>query len=121
MKKLNEIITGKGIMVDQASEDGGSGWIGYLDPKKPNKTARVVWSNGAGWDHVSVSWNNRCPTWEEMVKVKRLFFNDDETVVQYHPSESNYVNFHPYCLHLWRKQDDSIPLPATWMVGPKDG
>ncbi len=55
-----------------------------------------------GWEHVSVSIGSRTPTWEEMVFVKNLFWQDDETVVQFHPKKSEYVNTHKYCLHLWR-------------------
>lgn len=58
-----------------------------------------------GWEHVSISIGSRCPTWEEMCFVKNLFWGDDESVIQFHPMKSNYVNKHPYCLHLWRHQD----------------
>ena len=66
----------------------------------------VIASTGGGWDHVSVSPgnNNRkvCPTWDEMSAIKDMFFGPDECVVQYHPAKADYVNNHPYCLHLWR-------------------
>ena len=81
---------------------------------------RIISSNGEGWDHVSVSLKDRCPTWEEMCHVKSLFFSDDETVVQYHPKKEAYVNTHPYCLHLWRRQNWEHELPPEWMIGIKD-
>lgn len=65
---------------------------------------RVISSNGMGWDHVSVSLSNRCPTWDEMDFIKNLFFKDDEAVMQLHPPRKNWVNNHPFCLHLWRPQ-----------------
>lgn len=70
------------------------------------------------WEHVSVSTTVRCPTWEEMVWIKGLFFDDEETVVQYHPPKSQYVNHHPYCLHLWRPHGVELPLPPMIAVGP---
>jgi hypothetical protein len=79
----------------------------------------VVVSWGDGWEHVSVSLHHRCPTWDEMVFVKSLFWSDDECVIQYHPPKSEYVNCHPYCLHLWKPIDVAIPMPPTYMVGPK--
>jgi len=79
----------------------------------------IIVSDGEGWDHVSVSLKNRCPTWEEMCWVKDLFFEPHEVVMQLHPAKSEYVNHHPYCLHLWRPQNRSIPLPPTEFVGPK--
>jgi len=80
---------------------------------------RIIVSDGMGWDHVSVSLPNRCPNWKEMCFIKELFFEDEETVVQYHPKKSEYINNHPYCLHLWRKQDQEMFLPPSFMVGAK--
>ena len=84
----------------------------------------AVVSNGGGWYHVSVSPCNRkrtlCPTWEEMCEIKRIFFEPDECVVEYHPPESEYVDMHPYCLHLWRPNDGrTIPMPPSIFVGVK--
>lgn len=79
----------------------------------------VMASDQMGWDHVSVSLPNRTPTWAEMCFVKDLFFDDEETVIQFHPPKSEYVNFHPYVLHLWRPHDTKIQLPPSIMVGPK--
>ena len=79
---------------------------------------RIIASDGMSWDHVSVSLPNRCPNWKEMSFVKDLFFDEDETVAQFHPKKSEYVNYHPYCLHLWRKQDEEFLLPPSIFVGP---
>ena len=79
----------------------------------------VIISDGGGWDHVSVSFPNRCPTWEEMHWIKRIFWEDDETVIQFHPKESEYINCHPHCLHLWKPQKKEVKLPPWWMIGFK--
>lgn len=80
----------------------------------------IIASNGDGWDHVSVSLVDvhaqATPTWEEMCFVKDLFFETEETVIQYHPPRSRYINTHPGCLHLWRPQEASIPLPSMFLV-----
>lgn len=81
----------------------------------------VIFSNGAGWDHVSVSSPIRCPTWAEMCAVRDLFWSADEWVLQFHPPEAEYVNFHPNCLHLWRPKDGKVRTPPAWMVGPRKG
>lgn len=75
-------------------------------------------SNGRGWEHVSVSPKNqkRCPTWEEMCAVKNLFFEPEETVIQFHPAQSQYVDQHQYCLHLWRPIEQEIPTPTVELV-----
>lgn len=71
---------------------------------------------GAPWEHVSVSLEDRCPTWGEMVQVKRMFWRDDETVIQFHPSADNYVNVHPYCLHLWKRVGTEMELPPRTLI-----
>lgn len=82
----------------------------------------LIVSSGAdetGWEHVSVSTPRRTPNWQEMSFVKDLFWNEDECVIQFHPPKSEYVNNHPYCLHMWRPTRESIPLPPRILVGIK--
>ena len=78
----------------------------------------VMASDQMGWDHVSVSLPNMTPTWAMMCFIKDLFFKEDEVAVQYHPRKEDYIDYHPFCLHIWRIQTDAIPIPPTWMVGP---
>lgn len=76
----------------------------------------VMISDGGGWDHVSISLKDRCPTWDEMNLIKDIFFEDHETVVQFHPKKEQYVNDHPYTLHLWKKQGVEHELPPIIFV-----
>jgi hypothetical protein len=82
----------------------------------------VIASWGMGWEHVSVSipQQQRCPIWSEMCYIKSLFWNDDETVIQYHPAKQDYVNFHPFVLHLWKPIGIELPKPPSIMIGPKN-
>ena len=114
MKSLEEIKHMPNLMVQLTGADGGTGLL-YLNGTKA-KPATVVWSNGMGWEHVSVAFANRTPTWDEMSKVKDMFWHEDETVVQFHPKKSEYVNIHPYCLHLWRKKGEEYKLPEKFMI-----
>ena len=81
---------------------------------------------GHEWEHVSVtvarkrSDPTRCPTWAEMCFVKDIFWNKEDTVIQFHPPESEYVNAHPFCLHLWKPVFTDIPLPPSIYVGPNN-
>lgn len=73
------------------------------------------------WEHVSVSLvdhPDKCPTWPEMCYAKSLFWGPEEVVIQFHPRESEYVNFHAGCLHLWRPIGVDIPCPPGEAVGP---
>lgn len=99
---------------------------GIFEIRRPGfpKPFRIVASSGdehVRWEHVSVSIPKvpRCPTWDEMSWVKSLFWGDDEAVVQFHPPKAEHVNFHPYCLHLWKPWDGVLALPPSIAVGPK--
>jgi hypothetical protein len=63
-----------------------------------------VSNSGAIWEHVSVTLRkaNRCPNWPEMCFVKDLFFGEDTQCIQFHPMKKEYINLHPYCLHIWK-------------------
>jgi hypothetical protein len=114
MKTLEEIKNTPNLIVLQHDDEGGSGrmMFGKLD-------ASVIFSWGAGWDHVSIApfKRNYIPSWDEMCKLKDMFFYPEETVLQYHPAQSQYVNQLGNCLHLWRPQHYEIPLPPPVMVG----
>ena len=98
-----------------ASTPGGNGAFMVRLPN--GSTCAVIASTGEGWEHVSVSLQHRVPIWDEMCSIKRLFWEPEDCVVQYHPPKSQYVNCHPNCLHLWRPLDAPLPTPPTWMVG----
>ena len=113
--RLHEILTNAGAQhIEPASigklddGDGCAYQIGGM---------RVLASWGGGWDHVSVSagWGprgaTRVPTFAELESVRRMYFEDSETVIQIHPPLDRYVNCHPHVMHLWRPQGVTIPLP----------
>lgn len=82
----------------------------------PHKRMTIVCSNGGGWDHVSVSVADRCPSWDEMEWVKREFFEDGDCCMQLHVPPGQHINVHPYCLHIWRPHEATIPRPPAFMV-----
>ena len=94
----------------------------FFIPSRPGQSPFiVVASDGLDWEHVSVSLPNRCPTWEEMCKVKALFWDDEDCVMQLHPPKSQWISNHPYCLHMWRPSVGApIPTPPSLMVGIKE-
>ncbi|EFH8163197.1 hypothetical protein GI328_23040 [Escherichia coli] len=46
-----------------------------------------------------------------------MFWEPEDAVMQLHVPESQHINNHPYCLHLWRPINKEIPLPPQFMVG----
>lgn len=73
---------------------------------------------GLPWEHVSVSTKDRCPTWDEMDYVKRLFWKDDETVIQFHVPRKDHISYHDFCLSMWRPVGVEIPMPPSICVAP---
>jgi hypothetical protein len=102
-----------GVYTLEIGDDGGAFAMKSPTDRKPLK---VIASNGDGWDHVSVSRDDRCPDWAEMEHVKRLFFQDWETAMQLHVAVADHISLHPNCLHMWRPQTELIPLPRPYMV-----
>lgn len=83
------------------------------------KPLRCIAAQGEGWDHVSVSRADRMPDWTEMEAIAKLFFKRDEYAMQLQVPQNDHINFHPFCLHWWRPIDTPIPLPPSYMVGPR--
>ena len=96
----------------------------FLLSPSPNKQFICIVSDGEGWEHVSVEvfitkgkmYETRCPSWTEMCYIKDTFWDKKDTVMQFHPKESEYVNTHKYVLHLWRKCNENTELPPTYLV-----
>lgn len=117
MKTINEILKHDKFTLNQY-EPGVGGW-GFLFLPGEKLPATVVFSLGSsktadGWEHVSMSLKRRYPTWDEMCILKKIFFNDDECVVQFHPGKSEFVNIRLNSLDLWRNESFEFKMP------PKD-
>lgn len=114
MRSIKELETIPRLQILVRGQDGVKAFANPAASKGAN--LHVIASWGGGWDHVSVSLPNRCPTWDEMAAVKNMFFRPNETAIEYHPAELNYVNQHPYCLHIWKPQNEEIPQPPMIFV-----
>lgn len=67
-------------------------------------------SDGRKWLHFSVARPDRLPTWDDLKETKRLFLGPERKAIQVIPKDSQYVNIHPYCLHLFAcLSDDGLP------------
>ncbi len=100
--------------------------FGMFIVPKPEGVLQIITTDGdsedgCGWEHVSVTFvtrkgKARIPTWNEMCEVKRMFWSDDETVVQFHPAVEHYVNFHQHVLHLWKRRGAEFDLPPRQLI-----
>jgi len=57
--------------------------------------------------HISVSYPDHTPTWDEMVQVAEAIAGPDLDMAMIKPRRADYVNEHAYCLHWWE-------LPVEW-------
>jgi hypothetical protein len=94
-----------------------------FDNGKSTSRLGCIASDQLGWEHVSVTDQTTkrsqlvCPSWEMMCRVKRAFWDDEETVIEYHVPMSEWINDHPGCLHLWKPIGVEIPRPPGLFVG----
>lgn len=115
MRKITDIVKDERIQPNYIlGIDGVSFTIRLSD----HRLYDVIASNGGGWDHVSINpyKHSRTPNWNIMCELKDLCFKDDETVIEYHPKKADYVNVAEHCLHLWRPQNQTIPVPPKIFV-----
>lgn len=110
-----------GMFASAKATHGNNGlfFIPLRDPTTHNVLqARAIASDQEGWEHVSVSFQSKTPSWDVMCTIKDLFWGPNDWVMQYHPAEKDYVNFHPHCLHLWHPIGQDFPHPPSHLVGP---
>jgi hypothetical protein len=88
--------------------------VGRYELGLPGKGYVVIISGtvkeGRRWVHLSFSRGDRVPDWEELKAIKGRFLGDEASAIQVFPPKSQWVNVHPYCLHLWQCVDGD-PLP----------
>jgi hypothetical protein len=83
------------------------------------KGLKVIYSvdreaDGQLWLHLSLSRQSRLPSWDDLRYVKDAFLGADRVAYQVLPRAAEYVNLHPFVLHLWSCVDcepGSDPLP----------
>lgn len=73
-----------------------------------NDGLRVLVSKDAGRWHLSVSRNDRLPSWLELVECRYRFVPDEVYMVQCLPPRDFWVNEHEFCLHLFETQDRGL-------------
>lgn len=56
--------------------------------------------DGRHWLHVSCAAADRIPSYPELLFVKECFVGTSRTAVQVFPPRAQYINVHPYALHL---------------------
>lgn len=73
-----------------------------------------------GWDHVSVSRDDRWPDWAEMEQIALLVLKDDETAMVLHTPARDHVKGSAFILSWWRPHGGGIPDPHSPLIGCQD-
>lgn len=114
-----------------ATDDSAGNNGAFLIPQLNGRDLWVIASDGSDWElsnlplpkweHVSVhifdGKKMSTPRWDDMCKVKDIFWDEEDVVIQFHPKKSEYINNHRYTLHLWRVIDYNFPTPPKLTVG----
>jgi len=125
MRKHNPLMELYRMRIGPMGSDSSYGNNGvFIIPGPRGKDLVCIVSDGGSWDHVSVEVevlldsikNRRLPDWYEMQFIKDMFWANEELVVQYHPPKKDYVNVHPFVLHLWKSQKHKFPIPSKDFV-----
>lgn len=73
-----------------------------------------------GWEHCSVHMQTVhgeiAPSWNEMSRVRDLFWGEDEVIMQLHVAGVNHIDINKHVLHLWKPLNQTIPLPPKELV-----
>jgi hypothetical protein len=106
------------VRTGKMGSDESAGWNGAFIVPLEGEMWQVLLSDGMGWRHLSITnaQTRELPSWNIMCRVKELFFGDDEWAIQYHPPKADYINDHPFVLHLWQPLNEKLPIPFNVMV-----
>ena len=59
-------------------------------------------NDGTYFVHCSLSRRSRLPSWQDVKVVKDAFLGEDVEAFHVLPKKEEYINLHPFCLHLWQ-------------------
>ena len=118
--KPSKFVESHRVLDGPLASDKNYGNNGAFEVPYNHVLLMIVVGSGGGWEHVSVhavgGGGSQTPSWEEMDYVRKLFFRADEWAIQYHAPTAKHIEHHPHVLHMWRPQNETIPVPPTWMV-----
>ena len=109
MKKLKEIERDRHVKDIKIVSSKYKIYAAYLRMNGFEYTVEFGY-NEDGYEHVSISPVNshRMPSWDDMSRLKNIFFYPEEEAYQIMPKKSEYVNVKGNCLHLWRPANGRV-------------
>jgi|SRR5215831_13846083 len=86
------------------------GWALRTDTGMTIIASGDVEGDGRRWLHISMSYPDRVPAYDEMIFAMRAILGDDREAYQVFPPRARWISIDPYTLHLWHCVD-ATPLP----------
>ena len=113
MKPIEEILADTRIQINKSKHKEFDGKVNINGIK-----CSLIFSWYGGWKHVSIMPYDKkiIPSWNDMCKLKNMFWSENEAVMQIHPRKEDYVNTAKNCLHLWKPTEEDMPLPPKEFV-----
>jgi hypothetical protein len=71
----------------------------------------VITSIENGFWHLSISTPDALPSYKEMKEARYKFCPEEIYMAEIFPPKSEFVNFHPFCRHLWQIDIDKSNYP----------
>jgi hypothetical protein len=65
----------------------------------------IIISIDEGLWHLSISTKYNSPSYKEIKEARYKYIPDNILMAQLFPSKTQFVNYHPYCHHLWQIRD----------------
>jgi hypothetical protein len=73
--------------------------------------------DGLEWTHASWAFDDRLPTYEELVLLRSAVWGSTGWAFQVFAPPSSHVNIHRHALHLWGRADGANPFPDFGATG----
>jgi hypothetical protein len=97
---------------------GPDGWfLVQLDGSGSVIVTTARQDDGIDWVHASWSYNERLPTYEELVVLRSAVWGSTGWAFQVFAPPTAHVSIHQFALHLWGRADGENPFPNFGATG----
>lgn len=99
--------------IAEEREDGVTWWRGKL----LIIASAAIEDDGEVWVHVSASYKDRLPSWDDLRAIKAILIGESRYAYQVLPPSDHSVNIHKYCLHMFAPVDPDADLMPDFTRG----
>ena len=97
---------------------GPDGWSMVRVDHSASVIVSTAWQDdGHEWTHASWAYDERLPTYEELVLLRSAVWGSTGWAFQVFAPPTEHVNIHIFALHLWGRVDGVNPFPNFGAAG----